>query len=375
MLTTDLALRMDPAYEKISRRFFEHPDQFADAFARAWFKLTHRDMGPRVRYLGPLVPKETLIWQDPIPAANHPLIGEKDAAGLKAKILASGVTVAELVSAAWASASTFRGSDKRGGANGARIRLSPQKDWEINSPATLSKTLAKLEAIQKEFNASASGGKKVSLADLIVLGGGAAIEKAAKDAGVDVKVPFTSGRGDASQDETDAASFKPLEPFADGFRNYYSSQDIFAPEEALVDKAQLLTLTAPEMTVLVGGLRVLGANAGGSKHGVFTATPGKLSNDFFVNLLDMGTEWKPVEGQEGVYQGHDRKTGKPTWTATRVDLIFGSHSVLRALAEVYGSSDAKTKFVKDFAKAWAKVMNLDRFDLVYRDEPARMAAE
>jgi catalase-peroxidase len=375
MLTTDLALRMDPAYEKISRRFFEHPDQFADAFARAWFKLTHRDMGPRVRYLGPLVPKETLIWQDPIPAANHPLIGEKDAAGLKAKILASGVTVAELVSAAWASASTFRGSDKRGGANGARIRLSPQKDWEINSPATLSKTLAKLEAIQKEFNASASGGKKVSLADLIVLGGGAAIEKAAKDAGVDVKVPFTSGRGDASQDETDAASFKPLEPFADGFRNYYSSQDIFAPEEALVDKAQLLTLTAPEMTVLVGGLRVLGANAGGSKHGVFTATPGKLSNDFFVNLLDMGTEWKPVEGQEGVYQGHDRKTGKPTWTATRVDLIFGSHSVLRALAEVYGSSDAKKKFVKDFAKAWAKVMNLDRFDLVYRDEPARMAAE
>jgi catalase-peroxidase len=375
MLTTDLALRMDPAYEKISRRFFEHPDQFADAFARAWFKLTHRDMGPRVRYLGPLVPKETLIWQDPIPAANHPLIGEKDAAGLKAKILASGATVAELVSAAWASASTFRGSDKRGGANGARIRLSPQKDWEINSPATLSKTLAKLEAIQKEFNASASGGKKVSLADLIVLGGGAAIEKAAKDAGVDVKVPFTSGRGDASQDETDAASFKPLEPFADGFRNYYSSQDIFAPEEALVDKAQLLTLTAPEMTVLVGGLRVLGANAGGSKHGVFTATPGKLSNDFFVNLLGMGTEWKPVEGQEGVYQGHDRKTGKPTWTATRVDLIFGSHSVLRALAEVYGSSDAKTKFVKDFAKAWAKVMNLDRFDLVYRDEPARMAAE
>ena len=375
MLTTDLALRMDPAYEKISRRFFEHPDQFADAFARAWFKLTHRDMGPRVRYLGPLVPKETLIWQDPIPAANHPLIGEKDAAGLKAKILASGVTVAELVSAAWASASTFRGSDKRGGANGARIRLSPQKDWEINSPATLSKTLAKLEAIQKEFNASASGGKKVSLADLIVLGGGAAIEKAAKDAGVDVKVPFTSGRGDASQDETDAASFKPLEPFADGFRNYYSSQDIFAPEEALVDKAQLLTLTAPEMTVLVGGLRVLGANAGGSKHGVFTATPGKLSNDFFVNLLDMATEWKPVEGQEGVYQGHDRKTGKPTWTATRVDLIFGSHSVLRALAEVYGSSDAKTKFVKDFAKAWAKVMNLDRFDLVYRDEPARIAAE
>jgi catalase-peroxidase len=375
MLTTDLSLRFDPAYEKISRRFFEHPDQFADAFARAWFKLTHRDMGPRVRYLGPLVPKEVLIWQDPIPDAGHPLIGEKDASGLKAKILASGATVAELVSAAWASASTFRGSDKRGGANGARLRLSPQKDWEINSPAQLKKVFEKLETIRKEFNASASGGRNVSLADLIVLGGGAAVEKAAKDAGVEVKVPFTPGRGDASQDETDAASFAPLEPYADGFRNYYRSQDIMAPEEALVDKAQLLKLTAPEMTVLVGGLRVLGANAGNSKHGVFTATPGKLSNDFFINLLDMRTEWKPVQGQDGVYEGRDRKTGSTNWTATRVDLIFGSHSVLRALAEVYGSSDGKEKFVKDFVKAWAKVMNLDRFDLVYRDEPARMAAE
>ena len=375
MLTTDLALRMDPAYEKISRRFFEHPDQFADAFARAWFKLTHRDMGPIQRYLGPLVPKETLIWQDPIPAANHPLIGEKDAAGLKAKILASGLTVSELVSVAWASASTFRGSDKRGGANGARIRLSPQKDWEINSPATLSKTLAKLEAIQKEFNASASGGKKVSLADLIVLGGGAAVEKAAKDAGHDVRVPFTPGRGDASQDETDAKSFAPLEPYADGFRNHYRSSDIMAPEEALVDRAQLLTLTAPEMTVLVGGLRVLGANAGGSKHGALTATPGKLTNDFFVNLLDMSTEWRPKAGSEGVYEGLDRKSKAVKWTGTRVDLIFGSHSVLRALAEVYATADLKEKFVKDFAKAWAKVMNLDRYDLVSRDEPARMAAE
>jgi catalase-peroxidase len=375
MLTTDLALRMDPAYEKISRRFFEHPDQFADAFARAWFKLTHRDMGPIQRYLGPLVPKETLIWQDPIPAANHPLIGEKDAAGLKAKILASGLTVSELVSVAWASASTFRGSDKRGGANGARIRLSPQKDWEINSPATLSKTLAKLEAIQKEFNASASGGKKVSLADLIVLGGGAAVEKAAKDAGHDVRVPFTPGRGDASQDETDAKSFAPLEPYADGFRNHYRSSDIMAPEEALVDRAQLLTLTAPEMTVLVGGLRVLGANAGNSAHGVFTKTLGKLTNDFFVNLLDMSTEWRPKAGSEGVYEGLDRKSKAVKWTGTRVDLIFGSHSVLRALAEVYATADSKEKFVKDFAKAWAKVMNLDRYDLVSRDEPARMAAE
>jgi catalase-peroxidase len=376
MLTTDLSLRMDPAYEKISRRFYEHPDQFADAFARAWFKLTHRDMGPRIRYLGPLVPKETLIWQDPIPAVNHPLIDDADIAALKAKILASGLTVPQLVSTAWASASTFRGSDKRGGGNGARIRLNPQKDWEVNNPAELKKTLEKLEAIQKDFNASAKGGKKVSLADLIVLGGGAAIEKAAKDAGQEVKVPFTPGRMDASQEETDAASFAPLEPYADGFRNYYRSQDIMAPEEALIDKAQLLRLTAPEMTVLVGGLRVLGANAGASKHGVFTKKPGTLTNDFFVNLLDMSTEWKPAQGAEGVYEGRDRKTGGAKWTGTRVDLIFGSHSELRALAEVYGSFDAKEKFVKDFAKAWAKVMNLDRFDLVYKSEPAlKIAAE
>ena len=376
MLTTDLSLRMDPAYEKISRRFYEHPDQFADAFARAWFKLTHRDMGPRIRYLGPLVPKETLIWQDPIPAVNHPLIDDADIAALKAKILASGLTVPQLVSTAWASASTFRGSDKRGGGNGARIRLNPQKDWEVNNPAELKKTLEKLEAIQKDFNASAKGGKKVSLADLIVLGGGAAIEKAAKDAGQEVKVPFTPGRMDASQEETDAASFAPLEPYADGFRNYYRSQDIMAPEEALIDKAQLLRLTAPEMTVLVGGLRVLGANAGASKHGVFTKKPGTLTNDFFVNLLDMSTEWKPAQGAEGVYEGRDRKTGGAKWTSTRVDLIFGSHSELRALAEVYGSFDAKEKFVKDFAKAWAKVMNLDRFDLVYKSEPAlKIAAE
>ncbi|HXE26648.1 MAG TPA: catalase/peroxidase HPI [Roseiarcus sp.] len=376
MLTTDLSLRMDPAYEKISRRFYEHPDQFADAFARAWFKLTHRDMGPRIRYLGPLVPKETLIWQDPIPAVNHPLIDDADIAALKAKNLASGLTVPQLVSTAWASASTFRGSDKRGGGNGARIRLNPQKDWEVNNPAELKKTLEKLEAIQKDFNASAKGGKKVSLADLIVLGGGAAIEKAAKDAGQEVKVPFTPGRMDASQEETDAASFAPLEPYADGFRNYYRSQDIMAPEEALIDKAQLLRLTAPEMTVLVGGLRVLGANAGASKHGVFTKKPGTLTNDFFVNLLDMSTEWKPAQGAEGVYEGRDRKTGGAKWTGTRVDLIFGSHSELRALAEVYGSFDAKEKFVKDFAKAWAKVMNLDRFDLVYKSEPAlKIAAE
>jgi catalase-peroxidase len=375
MLTTDLALRLDPAYEKISRRFHEHPDQFADAFARAWFKLTHRDMGPVVRYLGPLVPKESLIWQDPIPVLDHPLVGEKDIAALKAKILASGLTVPELVSAAWAAASTFRGSDKRGGANGARLRLSPQKDWAINDPARLSKVLGTLEAIQKAFNAPASGGAKVSLADLIVLGGGAAIEKAARDAGVEVKVPFTPGRTDASQDETDAKSFAPLEPYADGFRNYYRSQDIMAPEEALVDKAQLLKLTAPEMTVLVGGLRVLGANAGNSKHGSFTKAPGTLTNDFFVNLLDMRTEWKPKAGAEGEYEGYDRKTGALNWTATRVDLIFGSHSQLRALAEVYGSSDGKEKLVKDFAKAWAKVMNLDRFDLVYSKAPLAMAAE
>jgi catalase-peroxidase len=355
MLTTDLSLRLDPAYEKISRRFYEHPDQFADAFARAWFKLTHRDMGPIQRYLGPLVPKETLIWQDPIPAADHPPIGEQDIAALKSKILSSGLTVSQLVSAAWASASTFRGSDKRGGANGARIRLAPQKDWEVNQPAQLKTVLQKLEAIQKEF------GKKVSLADLIVLGGSAAVEKAAKDAGVDVKVPFAPGRMDASQEQTDVDSFAPLEPRSDGFRNYRSSKRQFmAPEEALVDRAQLLRLTAPEMTVLVGGLRVLGANAGGSKHGAFTAKPGTLTNDFFVNLLDMGTEWQP---SGDAYEGRDRKTKAAKWTATRVDLIFGSHSQLRAFAEVYACADSKEKFVKDFVAAWTKVMNLDRYDL------------
>src|SRR5689334_14037452 len=362
MLTTDLSLQMHPAYEKISRRFYEHPEQFADAFARAWFKLTHRDMGPIQRYLGPLVPKEMLIWQDPIPAVNHPLIDAKDADALKAKILASGLTVSQLVSTAWASASTFRGSDKRGGANGARIRLEPQKDWEVNQPAQLKTVLAKLEAIQKEFNGSQSGGKKVSLADLIVLGGCAAIEKAAKDAGHDVKVAFTPGRMDASQEQTDVDSFAPLEPIADGFRNYFRGEQLMAPEEALVDRAQLLTLTAPEMTVLIGGLRVLGANAGGSKHGVFTKQPETLTNDFFVNLLDMGTQWQPA-GSDGVYEGRDRKTNAVKWTGTRVDLIFGSHSQLRAFAEVYGCSDSKEKFAKDFVAAWAKVMNLDRFDL------------
>jgi catalase-peroxidase len=359
MLTTDLSLRMDPAYEKISRRFYEHPDQFADAFARAWYKLTHRDMGPRVRYLGPLVPKEELIWQDPIPAVNHPLIGEQDIAALKAKILASGLSVSELVSTAWASASTFRGSDKRGGANGARICLAPQKDWDVNQPAQLAKVPQKLEAIRKEFSA---GGKKVSLADLIVLGGSAAVEKAAKDAGLDVKVAFTPGRMDASAEQTDVDSFAPLEPTADGFRNYSRGKQWMSPEELLVDRAQLLKLTAPEMTVLVGGLRVLGANAGGSKHGVFTKEPGKLTNDFFANLLDLSTEWQPA-GTDGVYEGRDRKTKAVKWTGTRVDLIFGSHAQLRALAEVYGSADAKEKFAKDFAAAWAKVMNADRFDL------------
>jgi catalase-peroxidase len=356
MLTTDLSLRTDPDYEKISRRFFEHPDQFADAFARAWFKLTHRDMGPIVRYLGPLVPKEELIWQDPIPKVNHPLIGEEDIAALKAKILASGLSVSQLVSTAWASASTFRGSDKRGGANGARIRLSPQKDWDVNQPAQLKTVLQKLEAVQKEF------GKKVSLADLIVLGGGAAIEKAAKAAGIDVKVPFTPGRMDASQEQTDAHSFAPLEPVADGFRNYYRGKPLMSPEEALIDRAQLLKLTAPQMTVLVGGLRVLGANAGQSKHGVFTQRPETLTNDFFANLLDMSTQWQPA-GSDGVYEGRDRKTNAVKWTGTRVDLIFGSHSQLRALAEVYACADSKEKFAKDFAAAWDKVMNLDRFDL------------
>jgi len=364
MLTTDLSLRFDPAYEKISRRFHEHPDEFADAFARAWFKLTHRDMGPIQRYLGPLVPKETLIWQDPIPAVDHPLVDDKDIAALKAKILASGLSVSQLVSTAWASASTFRGSDKRGGATGARIRLAPQKNWEVNQPAQLKTVLAKLEAIQKEFNASATGGKKVSLADLIVLAGGAAIEKAARDAGQDVKVPFTPGRMDASQEQTDVQSFAPLEPRADGFRNYISSKHQFmAPEEALVDRAALLRLTGPEMTVLLGGLRVLGANAGGSKHGVFTKKPGTLTNDFFLNLLDMSTYWQAVAGSEGVYGGRDRKTNAVKWTGTRVDLIFGSHSQLRAFAEVYASADSKEKFVKDFVTAWTKVMNADRFDL------------
>jgi catalase-peroxidase len=364
MLTTDLSLRMDPAYEKISRRFYEHPDQLADAFARAWFKLTHRDMGPIHRYLGPLVPKEILIWQDPIPAVNHPLIGEQDITALKAKILGSGLSVSQLVSTAWASASTFRGSDKRGGANGARIRLAPQKDWDVNQPKQLATVLQKLEAIQKEFNASATGGKKVSLADLIVLGGAAAIEKAAKAAGHDVKVPFTPGRMDASQEQTDIDSFAPLEPAADGFRNYLSGKQLMSPEEALVDRAQLLTLTAPELTVLVGGLRVLGANAGQSKHGVFTKRPETLTNDFFVNLLDMSTEWQPSAGSEGVYEGRDRKTDAVKWTGTRVDLIFGSQSQLRALVEVYGCVDSKEKFVKDFVAAWNKVTNLDRFDLV-----------
>jgi catalase-peroxidase len=358
MLTTDLSLRFDPAYEKISRRFYEHPEQFADAFARAWFKLTHRDMGPIARYLGPLVPKETLIWQDPVPAVDHPLIGEQDIAALKAKILASGLSVSQLVSTAWASASTFRGSDKRGGANGARIRLSPQKDWEANQPAVLKTVLQKLEAIQKEF------GKKVSLADLIVLGGCAAVEKAAKDAGLDVKVPFTPGRMDASQEQTDVDSFAPLEPRADGFRNYINSKkhQFMKPEEALVDRAQLLTLTGPEMTVLVGGLRVLGANVGESKHGVFTSKPGTLTNDFFVNLLSMSTQWQPA-GSADVYEGRDRKTNTLKWTGTRVDLIFGAHSQLRAFAEVYACTDSKEKFANDFVAAWTKVMNLGRFDL------------
>src|SRR5712691_1938392 len=361
MLTTDLSLRMDPAYEKISRRFYEHPDQLADAFARAWFKLTHRDMGPIHRYLGPLVPKEILIWQDPIPAVNHPLIGEQDITALKAKILGSGLSVSQLVSAAWASASTFRGSDKRGGANGARIRLAPQKDWDVNQPKQLATVLQKLEAIQKEFNASQSGGKKVSLADLIVLGGNAAVEKAAKDAGHEVKAPFTPGRTDASQEHTDIDSFAPLELTADGFRNYLRGKQRLSPEEQLVDRAQLLTLTAPEMTVLVGGLRAL--NAGQPAHGAFTKRPETLTNDFFVNLLDMSTQWQPSAGTEGVFEGRDRKTNEVKWTGTRVDLIFGSHSQLRALAEVYACADSKAKFVKDFVAAWTKVMNLDRFDI------------
>jgi len=363
MLTTDLSLRVDPVYERISRRFYEHPDEFADAFARAWFKLTHRDMGPKVRYLGPLVPQEAQIWQDPVPGVDHPLIGKEDIAALKAKILASRLSVSQLVATAWASASTFRGSDKRGGANGARVRLAPQKDWDVNQPAQLAEVLLTLEAIQKDFNASQTGRKKVSLADLIVLGGCAAVQKAAKDAGHDVKVPFTPGRMDTLQEQTDVDSFAPLEPTADGFRNYLRGPQRLSAEELLVDRAQLLTLTAPEMTVLVGGLRVLGANTGRSMHGVFTKRPETLTNDFFVNLLDMGTEWQPAAGAEGVYEGRDRNTGEVKWTSTRVDLIFGSHSQLRAVAEVYACADSKEKFVKDFVAAWTKVMNLDRFDL------------
>lgn len=360
MLTTDLALRMDPIYEPISRHFYENPDKFADAFARAWYKLTHRDMGPIARYLGPEVPKEELLWQDPIPAVTHKLIDDKDIAALKAKVLASGLSVSQLVTTAWASASTFRGSDKRGGANGARIRLAPQKDWEANNPAELAKVLKTLEGIQKEFN---GGGKTVSLADLIVLGGCAAVEKAAKDAGHEVKVPFTPGRADASQEQTDVESFDALEPGADGFRNYFKPKHKASAEEMLVDRAQLMTLTAPEMTVLVGGMRALNANFDHSKHGVFTKKPGTLTNDFFVNLLDLGTTWKATSDAQTEFEGRDRKTGEVKWTGTRVDLIFGSNSELRAIAEIYGSSDSQKKFVTDFVAAWDKVMNLDRFDL------------
>ncbi|WP_049730811.1 catalase/peroxidase HPI [Rhizobium ecuadorense] len=364
MLTSDLALRFDPVYEKISRRFLENPTEFADAFARAWFKLTHRDMGPKVRYLGPEVPAEDLIWQDVIPAVDHPLVDDKDIAELKAKVLATGLSVQELISTAWASASTFRGSDKRGGANGARIRLAPQKDWDANQPAQLAKVLGVLEGLQKDFNAGQTGGKKISLADLIVLAGAAGVEKAAASGGNTVSVPFTPGRTDASEAQTDAHSFAALEPRIDGFRNYVNGKRLqfMKPEEALVDRAQLLTLTGPEMTVLVGGLRVL--KAGAPEHGVFTSRPETLTNDFFVNLLDMGTQWVPAAGKNGVYEGRDRKTGAAKWTGTRVDLIFGSHSQLRAFAEVYGQADAKEKFVKDFVAAWTKVMNADRFDLV-----------
>jgi catalase-peroxidase len=363
MLTTDLSLRFDPAYEKISRRFYENPDQLADAFARAWFKLTHRDMGPRARYLGPEVPAEELIWQDPIPAVDHKLIDDRDIAALKGKILASGLSISQLVSTAWASAATFRGSDKRGGANGARLRLEPQKNWKVNNPDQLAKVLKALEGIQSEFNGKQPGGKKVSLADLIVLAGCAGVEQAAKNAGHNVTVPFSPGRTDASQEQTDVESFAVLEPFADGFRNYLKGKSSVSAEALLVDKAQLLTLTAPEMTVLVAGMRVLNSNAGQTKHGVFTKRPEALTNDFFVNLLDMGTEWKPVSDAADVFEGRDRKTGAVKWTGTRVDLIFGSHSQLRALAEVYGSSDAQEKFVRDFVAAWHKVMNLDRYDL------------
>jgi catalase-peroxidase len=363
MLTTDLSLRVDPAYESISRRFYENPDQFADAFARAWFKLTHRDMGPRARYLGSEVPAEELIWQDPIPAVNHKLVDEGDIASLKRTILASGLSVSQLVSTAWASASTFRGSDKRGGANGARIRLAPQKEWEVNQPVQLAKALKTLEGIQGEFNSAQSGGKKVSLADLIVLAGCAGVEQAAKNAGHAVTVSFAPGRMDASQEQTDGDSFAVLEPVADGFRNYLKGKYSVSAEELLVDRAQLLTLTAPEMTVLVGGMRALSTNVGGTKHGVFTKRPEALTNDFFVNLLDMGTEWKAVADAKDVFEGRDRATGALKWSGTRVDLVFGSNSQLRALAEVYGSSDAQAKFVQDFVAAWTKVMNLDRFDL------------
>jgi catalase-peroxidase len=363
MLTTDLALILDPAYAPISKRFYENPDQLADAFARAWFKLTHRDMGPRARYVGPEVPEEVLIWQDPIPAINYTLIDATDIEALKAKVLATGLSVSELVSAAWASASTFRGSDKRGGANGARIRLAPQKYWAVNNPAQLSKVLDALEAIQKDFNASATGGKQVSMADLIVLAGAAAIEKAAKDGGVTIKVPFTPGRADASQEETDVASFAVLEPIADGFRNYIKPRTLVSAEEMLIDKAQLLTLTAPEMTVLFGGMRVLNTNFDQSNHGVFTNTPGVLTNDYFVNLIDYNNAWSAMDHSQNAFQGVDRKTGAVKFTGTRVDLIFGSNSELRALAEVYACDDAKTKFVHDFVAAWNKVMELDRFDL------------
>jgi catalase-peroxidase len=362
MFTTDLALKTDPSYAKISKHFHENPQEFADAFAKAWYKLTHRDMGPLSRYLGPLVPAEPLLWHDPVPAVDHELIGEQDIAALKAKILASGLSIPQLVTTAWASAATFRGTDKRGGANGARIRLAPQKDWEVNQPAELANVLQKLEAIQKDFNAAPSGGKKVSLADLIVLAGCAGVEQAAKNAGHAVTVPFTPGRMDASQEQTDVESFAVLEPIADGFRNYLKGKFAVSAEELLVDKAQLLTLTAPEMTVLVGGMRVLKTNFGGSQHGVFTKRPEALTNDFFVNLLDMGTTWKAVSKDADVFEGRDRKTGALKWTGTRVDLVFGSNSQLRALAEVYGSSDAQ-KFVHDFVAAWNKLMNLDRFDL------------
>jgi catalase-peroxidase len=363
MTTADLSLKFDPIYEKIARRYLENPDEFADAFARAWFKLTHRDMGPKVRYLGTEVPAEDLIWQDPLPAVDYPLVDGKDIADLKSKILASGLSVSELVATAWASASTFRGSDKRGGANGARIRLAPQKDWEVNQPAQLAKVLTALEGIQQEFNKSQKKGKRVSLADLIVLGGCAAVESAAKAAGFAVEVPFTPGRADASQDQTDVESFAVLEPEADGFRNYQKTKFTVSAEEMLVDKAQLLTLSAPEMTVLVGGLRVLGANAGGSPHGVFTKQVGKLTNDFFVNLTDMGVAWHPTSEAADVFNAHDRKTGEVKWSGTRVDLVFGSNSQLRALAEVYAQDDNKEKFVRDFVSAWNKVMNLDRFDI------------